>query len=177
MSSNNTFIRTLYAPEFSCVSMSFFKTNLTLSFVPYVGKDNRGFSQYSNQKFLSTTVNYEGAAALYLATMPILDGNENQKQLVLPCSNNTTLIFDYLPEQNNQMTAYLVIDKNGVTIPFRFAVHQFKVKENGQMVTKIIQSGLGVFAMTLEAYLTDIGADLHLSKLSEEVLDNQETLL
>jgi hypothetical protein len=42
--------------------------------------------------------------------------------------------------------------------------------ENGQMVTKVIQSGLGAFAKTLEGYLTGIGIDYHLNKM----LDNLE---
>lgn len=75
------------------------------------------------------------------------------------------------------MSAYLVIDKNGETILFRFGIHQYKVKQNGQMVTKVIQSGLGVFVKTLNAYLTGIGTDLHLNKLSEEEFDDQLTLL
>lgn len=80
MSNNNTYIRTLYSSGFSFLAISFFKTNLTLNFVPYLGKDNVGRSQYSKSEFLSTTANYEGAAALYLAAMPILDGNENQER-------------------------------------------------------------------------------------------------
>ena len=168
--SANTYIRTLYSPGFSFLMMSFFKTNLTLNFVPYLGKDNVGRSQYSKTEFLSTTVNYEGAAALYMTAMPILDGNESQVELVLPCSNDATLIFEYKLDQNNQMSAYLVIDKNNETIPFRFGTHQFRAKENGQMVTKVLQSGLGAFTKTMEAYLSGIGADLHLSKLSEEEL-------
>lgn len=172
MSNNNTYIRTLYAPEFSYVRMSFFKTNLTLNFVPYLGKDNIGRSQYSQTEFISTTVNYEGAAALYLAATSILDGNKNQVELVLPCSNNVTLIFECKPDENNQMTACLVIDKNNGTIPHRFGTMQYRVKENGQMVTKVIQSGLGVFAKTLDAYLTGIGADLHLNKFSEDEINN-----
>lgn len=175
MNYNNTYIRTLYSPGFSLLTMSFFKTNLTLNFVPYLGKDNVGRSQYSKTQFLSTTVNYEGAAALYLAAMPILDGKESQMELVLPCSNNVTLILEYKPDQDNQMGTYLLINKNNKTILLRFGTMQCRVKENGQMVTKVIQSGVGAFVKILDAYLSGIGADLHLSKLTEEELDNPET--
>lgn len=112
--------------------MSFFKTNLTLNFVLYLGKDNIGRSQYSRTEFLSTTVNYEGAATLYLVAMFILDSNENQVEIVFPCINNAILIFECKPDENNQMTAYLVIDKNNGTIPFRFRTMQYRVKENDQ---------------------------------------------
>lgn len=173
--STNTYIRTLYSEGFSFLMMSFFKTNLTLNFVPYLGKDNMGRSQYSKTEFLSTTVHYEGAAALYMTAMPILNGNESQVELVLPCSNQATLIFEYKLNQNNQMGAYLLINKNNETIPFRFGTMQYRVKENGQVITKVIQSGLGAFAETLDGYLTGIGADLHLNKLSEEDLNTPET--
>lgn len=103
---NNTYIRTLYSPGFSFLMMSFFKTNLTLNFVPYLGKDNVGRSQYSKTEFLSTTVHYEGAAAFYMTAMPILDGNESQVELVFPYSNNATLIFENKLDQDNQMGAY-----------------------------------------------------------------------
>lgn len=174
MSNKNTYIRTLYSPGFSSLMMSFFKTNLTLNFIPYLGKNNVGLSQYSKTEFLSTTVNYEGAAALYLAAMPILDGNGSQMELVLPCSNNTVLILEHKPDQDNQMSTYLLISKNNRMIPLRFGTIQYRVKENGQMVTKVIQSGLGGFVKTLEAYLTGIGANLHLNKLSEEDLEMQD---
>lgn len=154
--------------------MSFFKTNLTLNLIPYIGKNNVRLSQYSKTKFLSTTVNYEGAAVLYLAAMPSLDGNGSQMELVLPCSNNTVLILEHKRDQDNQMSAYLLFNKNNRTIPLRFGTMQYRVKENGQMITKIIQSGLGVFVKTLEAYLTGIGANLHLNKLSEEYLEMQD---
>lgn len=175
MNNNNTYIRTLYAPGFSSLMLSFFRTNLTLNFAPYLGKDNVGLSQYSKTEFLSTTVNDEGAATLYLSAMPILDGNGSQMELVLPCSNNATLILKYKPDQNNQMSTYLLINKNNRTIPFRFGTMQCRIKENGQMVTKVIQSGLGAFVKILDAYWSGIGSDLHLNKLSEEELENQET--
>lgn len=175
MNNKNTYIRSLYSPGFSSLTMSFFRTNLTLNFVPYLGKDNVGLSQYSKTEFLSTTVNYEGAVALYLSAMPILDGNGSQMELVLPCSNNATLILEYKPDQDNQMSIYLFINKNNRTIPLRFGTMQYRTKENGQMVTKVIQSGLGAFTKTLDAYLSGIGADLNLNKLSEEELENQET--
>ena len=61
----NLQIRTLYAPGFSSLMMSYFKTNLVLNFVPYIGKDNRGFDTYCKAKFLSTSINSEGVAFFY----------------------------------------------------------------------------------------------------------------
>lgn len=96
-------------------------------------------------------------------------------ELVLPCGNNVALILECKPDQDNQMSTYLLISKNNRMIPLRFGTIQYRVKEHGQMVTKVIQSGLGGFVKTLEAYLTGIGANLHLNKLSEEEHENQET--
>jgi hypothetical protein len=156
--------------------MSFYRTNLILNFVPYVGKDHRGFSQYSKNKFLSTSINYEGAAFFYLTAMPILNGEDSEKQIeaALPCSNNAALLFEYKPDQSGQMSAYLTVNKNNEMIPFRFSTHPYRVNIDGNMVTKVRQAGLGAFAMTLESYLKGIGADLHLNKLTEEELDDQQ---
>lgn len=172
--STNLYVRALYSVGFSSLLMSFFKTNLVFRFIPYDGVDNKGLPKLNRTMFLSTSVNYDSAAFLYLAAMSILDGKEEEIEAVLQCSNNTTLLFEYKPDENNQMASYLVINKNNQTIPFRFLTHQFQVRENGRWVTKVVQSGLGVFAKVLNGYLTGIGADLHLSKLTEEELDNQQ---
>jgi len=108
--------------------------------------------------------------------MSIITGENLNKEIlaVLQCSNNATLTFEYKLDQNNQMRAYLVIAKNNEVYPFLFPIHQYQVKENGQTITKVIQSGLGVFAKTLDGYLTGIGADNHLSKLPENFNEYQD---
>jgi len=60
-----------------------------------------------------------------------------------------------------------MINKNNESITFRFNIHKYEVKENGQVVTKVIQTGLGVFAKILDGYLTGIGADRHLNKVPD----------
>jgi hypothetical protein len=70
--------------------------------------------------------------------------------------------------QGNQMTAYLTITQNNEAISFKFSTHEVQVRENNQTVTKIIQSGLGVFALTVYGYLIGVGADIHLNKLPED---------
>jgi hypothetical protein len=59
------------------------------------------------------------------------------------------------------MEAYLVISKSNEVIPFRFSTYQYKVKEKGQIVTKVARTGLLVFAKALEGYLEGIGVDLN----------------
>jgi hypothetical protein len=53
------------------------------------------------------------------------------------------------------MGAYLVINKENQTIPFRFATHQYQIYSNseGKMVTKVIQVGLMTFAKDLDGYI------------------------
>jgi hypothetical protein len=168
----NTYIRTLYSEGLSSIMISFFNANLTFSFAPYMGKNHSGFDQFDTSKSLRTTVNYEMASFLYLVAMSVIDGQYAEQQIsaVLQCNNNTTLIFEYKPDQYNQMGGYLTINKNNETISFKFRTHIYRVKENGgQFLTKIIQSGLSAFGKTLDGYLTGINADGHLNKLPEDL--------
>lgn len=165
---NNIVIRTLYAPEYSSLMMSFYKTHLTFAFSPYSGKNESGFPQYDIKRHVSTTVDHEGAAALYLIVKKILQGDEMPTRLILPRYHQATLTFKYEPDESNQMRAYLLLDKNRETIPFQFAIHQYQVKENGQVVTKTIQSGLMAFEKVLEAYLTSTDAAKYLNKSAGE---------
>ena len=166
----NTYIRTLYSEECSSLMMYFYNHNLSFSLAPYMGKNKNGLNQYDMSKIIRTTVNYEGASFLYQAAMLIINGKQldNQIMATLQCYGNTTLSLVYKLDQDNQMYAYLVINKNNESIPFRFHVHTITIKENGQAITKMIQSSLGVFAKTIEGYLIGIGADRHLSKLPED---------
>jgi hypothetical protein len=171
----STFIRSFYAPGYSSITVSYFNTNLSLRFYRYSGKDNIGLAQYDLKNGMTTTVNYEAASYLYQAAMFILKDINPEKEIraVLPC-NKAALIFEYKSDQGNQMAAYLTIDKNNQSISFKFKTHQAQVKENGQTVTKVVQSGLGAFAMTVEGYLIGIGADIHLSKFPDIFENSQD---
>jgi len=149
--------------------MSFYNVNLSLRFCRWIGSDNTGRSQYDTKNALMTSANYDTASALYQLAMSIIyDINPEQEiKAVLPCNNNTNLIFEFKPDQNNQMTAYLTIEKNNQTITFKFQTHSYKIKKDGQIVTIVIQSGLGVFAKTIDGYLTGVGADRHLNKMPD----------
>ena len=82
---------------------------------------------------MTTTVNPDGASYLYLNAMPIIrDINpENEVKAVLDCYN-AALIFEYKRDQDNQMVAYLTIDKNNQSITFRFKTHTYQEKVNGR---------------------------------------------
>ena len=176
MNTSNTIIKTLYSEGFSSLMMSYYKYILVLTFNPYIGKNNVGFPQYNIKTFLSTSVNYEEAALFYLTAMSILEGKNADKEIsAVLTRNNATLTFEYKPDQNNQMTAYLVINKNNQIIPFRFNTKTYQAQENGQMITKVVQAGLGVFAKTLESYMTGTGITNHLNKSIEEELENPQS--
>ena len=172
--SANTFVRNIYSPGFSCLKLSYFKTNLTFSFNPYKSTDNNGRSQYDTKTFLSTSINHGGAAYFYAVAMPIITGKDTETHIeaTLTSSNNTTLTLEYKPDQNNQMCAYMVIRKHSEIIPFMFPSRTYKAIENGQVVTKLIQTDLIAFVKILDGYLSCTGAERHLSKLTDEELEN-----
>ena len=172
--SPNVHIRNLYSPGFSWIRMSNYHGNLIFRFVPYLGKSEDGKSQYCKETFLSTSVRYDGASSYYQIAMSILLGDNCEKEIkdVIPCKNNATLTFEYKPDQGDQMAAYLIINKNNLTIPFKFPTHEYDAKVNGRMVTKVIQTGLIGFIKALEEYLAAIGADSYLKKYTEEELYN-----
>jgi len=51
------------------------------------------------------------------------------------------------------MTAYMVINKDNKTIPFRFETRVKQEIVDGQMVTKVIQAGLETFVVILKGYM------------------------
>ena len=170
----NTVIRNFYSEGTSSLMVCLFRYKVSFRLNPFTHKDAIGLNWYDNKNGITTSVNYEGAAALYIAAKNIVFGKEESNGMLLhiPCRNEVTLTLDRRPVPNNdgqgeQMETFLCITKGNVTIPFKFQRHLVEVKENGQMVVKNIESGLGAFGKTIEGYLTGIGSDSHLSKLPE----------
>jgi len=152
---NNVFIRNLYSHDYSFITLSFYKTNLSVRFTPWINQNQIGRSQYDAKKFIVTTISDESAASLYYLTKKITEGElNNPVQYLIECNNQTTLVFEYDAEK-----ATFSIEKVREKIVFEFAVHQYQMKEEGQIVTKTIQSGLLAFSEVLQAYLTAVGAD------------------
>ena len=133
--SANTKIQTLYAPGFSYLAMSLYMTKFVFNFVPWLSQDNTGRSQYSKDIHLSTTITPEVVAYFYTQATSILDGTaEKEIEAVLPCKNDATLFFQYKPDENNQMSAYLTINKDNKTISFRFPTIEYE-----EMSTKAVR--------------------------------------
>lgn len=169
----NTVIRSLYSPGFASMMLSFYRTNLAVAFTPWISKDKTGRDRYDTKKFVSTTINDESVASLYFLSKSILEGKQcNPLQYVIDC-NNAKLIFEYRPDPNNKMRAYLSIEKDKITIPFEFAVQQYKIKENGRMIIKEVPAGLEVFSQVMAAYLTAVGADRWLNNQQDEYSNTQ----
>ena len=135
--------------------MSYYLSYLIMKLVPFTGVDRRGFARYSDDIFASTSIDRSGAALLISHINPILSGTDIEKpvQAVLPCLNGTSLTFEYRPDENKQMSAYLIISKNYTTIPFKFSTAHKNVYENGQMVTKVEQVDLAAFLRVLEGFI------------------------
>lgn len=156
----NTYIRNIYSPGFAYMTLSFYRTNLSISFVPWVSRDKVGRDRYDNNRFVSTTINDESAASLYFLSKQIVEGTLTAPaQYQIQCSKQCTLSFEYGPGQDGQMKTHLIIEKEKDKIAVEFQTHEYRVKEDGKITTKIIQSGLMVFAEVLSAYLSAVAAD------------------
>ncbi len=169
----STQIRTMYSENMSCMTIKFYNTNLSFSLYPFTGKNQQGRSTYDMKNGQQTTVNYEGAYALYQAAKDIIDGKVQQTSLAVPC-NGASLTLERKLGMNGQMETVFSISKNNVTIPFKFNTIQQQVNMNGQVQTNIIEIGLGAFLKTIDGYLTGINADRHLNKLTEDYAKLQE---
>jgi len=165
--STSTQIRNMYSEGVSCLNIKFYNTNLSFQLYPFNGKDQNGRSQYDSKHGQQTTVNFEGAYALYQTSKDILDGKINETNLSVPCLG-ASLTLERKLGVDGEMETVFSITKNNVTIPFKFQTIKQQVKENGNIMTRTIESGLGAFMMTIEGYLTGINADRHLDKLTDD---------
>lgn len=177
----STGIRNLYSKGYSAIFVSLYGMNLSFRFMPFVPKPAKWDSihdfHFDNANALTTTIDYVGAFTLYDAAINIINGKDAAQGMLLtiPCAAGVSLVFERKPGQDGLMETFIAITKNNIIIPFKFNTYQAQVLENGQMVTKITETGLGAFAMTIFGYLTGIGAGNHLSKLSDVEIDPEQS--
>lgn len=169
----STQIRNMYSDGMSYMNIKFYNTNLSFHLYPFSGKDQNGRSRYDTKHGQQTTVNFEGAFALYQVCKDIIEGEIQETNLPIPCIGGS-LTLERKMGMDGMMETIFSISKNNVTIPFKFATIQLQVKENGQVVTKQIEVGLGVFVKTIDGYLTGINAERHLNKLTDDFAKLQE---
>ena len=133
----STQIRNMYS-ETSYLNIKFYNTNLSFSFSPFQQRDQNGRNIYDLKNNQLTTVNFEGAYALYQCCQQIIEKKIQECHLEIPCSGNATLFLDRKPGQNGQMETMFSISKNNVMIPFRFQTITQQVTVNGQIMTEVI---------------------------------------
>jgi hypothetical protein len=99
----------------------------------------------------------------------ILEGKNSGEpvNVTIPCSRGASLNFEYKLDVNNQMSAFLTIDKDNKKILFRFPTTEYDEKIDGQNVTSVMQTGLGIFAMILGCYIAGIAANESIIKNNE----------
>jgi hypothetical protein len=172
----STHIRTLYSESLSYLTIRFYNTNLSFNFVPFIGKDANGKNKYNETKGITTTINFEGAALLNQAANDVLStmAPTDTMNVSIECNNGVRIIFERKLDQNNQMSSWLTIEKNGEAIPFKFETKTIQMTKNGQAITKIVETGVSVLQKTIEGYLTGINADRHLNKLTDDFAKAQE---
>ena len=154
----NYLIRTLYSSE-SSLSLSFFKTNLSLSFSPLPSGNYRR----ENKRYLSTTSSDDTAAVLLSFCNSILKGELSSMMYTINCNNNTRLHFECVADDRGSTKVFLTIEKNRDRIPFAFKISECRILKNGREQVEYIQSGLIVFSKILEAYLTAIANERQFS--------------
>lgn len=173
--STSTQIRNFYS-DLSYLNMKFYNTNLSFQFSPLMNTDGMGRRTFDTKNAQTTTINYENAYALLDACNGIIDGKVTETTLIIPCSGDATLTLHHGIGATGTPESTLTISKGGISIPFKFKTQEQIVVENGVSQTRIIHSGVGAFAKTIDGYLTGINADRHLDKLTEEfaALQNQQ---
>ena len=171
--STSTQIRNMYSDGMSYMNIKFYNTSLSFQLYPFTGKDQNGTSNYDTRNGQQTTVNFEGAYALYRVANDIIQNKVQQTSVSIPC-NGASLLLERKLGMNGQMETVFSITKNNMTIPFRFNTITQQINQNGQIQTQTIEVGLGAFAKTIEGYLTGINADRHLDKLTEDFAKLQE---
>ena len=165
----STQIRTFYSDSMSYIGMKFYNNNLSLSFVPFKGKDQSGRSSFDESQAIWTTINLDSAFALYEAGRQIIQQNPKYSvmQLFIPCKD-ASLVLDR-KNNNGEYETFLTITKGNQTIPFKFSTRTVNVTApDGNKINMVIESGLGGFVKTIEGYLTGINSDRHLNKLTED---------
>lgn len=170
----STQIRNLYSDGISYLNIKFYNTNLSFCLYPFLEKDNVGMSKYDLKNGQQTTVNFEGAYVLYQAAKDIIDGKIQEIHQTVPCYG-ASILLERKPNQAGAMETFFSITKNNVTIPFKFQTVERQTKNaSGQVVTEIIEAGLGAFMETIKGYLNGINADRHLDKLTDDFAKTQQ---
>ena len=164
----STQIRNFYSEGNAYLNVRYYNTNLSFQIYPYAGTDSNNRPVYDMKSSLTTTVGFENAYALYKTCEDIVEDKVQEVLLKVPCMSNASIILERKLNQSNIYESTLSITKNDKMVSFKFATLVQQVKENGVPTTKLIESGIGSFMMTLAGYLVSINASHHLDKVMAE---------
>jgi hypothetical protein len=163
----------MYSEGLSYMNIKFYNMTLSFSLQPFVSKDPTGKSLYNQQEALMTTVGWAGASAFWKLGMDIIEGKISKGSVTIPCMQGASLTLEKKLGANGPET-FFTISKNGKIVSFRFETHQSVVEENGQMIPKIIETGLIAFVKTINSYLEGTNTDRHLDKFTDDYVKSLE---
>ena len=152
----------LRSPGLSKLKLSLYplspdKLYLNFKFNPCTARDYTGRDVYSQDTYISTSINYEGAKEFHSIAKSALDELDSKKEIIasIPCGKDATLTFEYKQEEDGHMGAYLISSKGKITIPFRFQTYreQGRDRSTGDEVTIVIQLDLIHFNSLLDRYI------------------------
>jgi len=173
MTNKNRFIRNIYSPGYSFITLSYYGNGLSIGFTPHIGYEECGKSIYAREKFQSVTIDYQQAAILYLLMKPVAEGvTVWEFRHKISCNKQAELIFEYTMNPDGDKRAYLTLNKNGDEISFEFPVGKNFVMENGDEIIIEVQYWLELFVRILDNYLASIGAEEYLNQLTAEQQDD-----
>ena len=67
----------------SALSIGLFRLNLSFRLSPFESMDERGFPRFDYKNGLTTTVNYEGAATIYIVAKDIINDKYGANPIIL----------------------------------------------------------------------------------------------
>jgi len=145
----STQVRNFYSEGNAYLNVRYYNTNLSFQIYPYAGTDSNNRPVYDMKSSLTTTVGFENAYALYKTCEDIVEDRVQEVLLKVPCMSNASIMLERKLNQSNIYESTLSITKNDKMVSFKFATLVQQVKENGVPTTKLIESGIGSFMMTL----------------------------
>ena len=164
----STQIRNFYSDGNAYMNVRYYNTNLSFQIFPYAGNDANNKPIYDMKSSLTTTVGFENAFALYKTCQDIVEEKIQEVSLNVPCMAGASIILERKLNQSNIYETTISIKKNDKLVSFKFVTALEQIKENGVPTTKLIESGIGSFMMTLAGYLVSINANHHLDKVMQE---------
>lgn len=169
----STMIRNIYSPDIALLQLKYYNTSISFEFRRFLSKDGTGKSTY-DKAGVWTAIGWEPAYSIFALCHDICIGKEAAQGclLTIPGAQNATLTLERKAAADGKMETWFSINKDNNIIQFKFQTRPYQVMENGQMVTKVREEGLGVFGDILHSYLTGTNSDRHLDKMTDDYVQS-----